>query len=169
MTSVARGFWLSLLLLCLGLLLLWQTLGLGPTARFVPQYVIGPTLLLLLIQLTLDLSPKLQGGVSSFARFQTTRADQLRERTMSVEDRPQPGPLGRDVCWYVLAPALIYILGFTLAAPLYTFVFLRLRAEEPLRRCVPTALLVGIAVFGFFNLVPSAPTGTSQFLAWLMR
>jgi hypothetical protein len=169
MTSVARGFWLSLLLLCLGLLLLWQTLGLGPTARFVPQYVIGPTLLLLLIQLVLDLSPRLQGGISSFARFQTTRADQLRERTTSVEDRPQPGPLGRDVCWYALAPALIYILGFSLAAPTYTFLFLRFRAREPFPRCLLIASFAGVAVLAFFDFVPNVPSGASHFLEWIRR
>ncbi len=63
------------------------------------------------------------------------------------------------MAWFSAAPLLIYLLGFTLAAPLYTIAFLRFRASETWI----TSIAVGIGISLLVALLLTIAAGKSTF------
>lgn len=158
MTAALKRAWLSLLFLAVALLLFIMTFSLNPTARLVPMAVAVPTAAILLLQACLDLFPALSGTMARYSRLSLRNVEALRARGIAMSPR-EPGTLGAVMAWFSAAPLLISLLGFTLAAPLYTIAFLRFRASETWI----TSIAVGIGISLVVALLLTLAAGKSTF------
>ncbi len=143
------------LVIAIGMLL--QLHGMGKVSRIVPLLVLGPTIALLGLQLTMDLvrplrirdrgwMPRGSGRTAEPAEAQRDPADGNADR---VRD-PSPARL----LWVLALPVMVFLLGFTVAIPLHAFVQLRVLSRERWRpSLVMPAALLGIFLL-FTRLLP---------------
>jgi hypothetical protein len=168
-------FTLALLLFVVAMLA--ATPRLGRVARFVPLLVIAPTLALLIAQLALDLVPRFRGIQRNMERtrwlplpergMQGSREEECKQaapregesRPAAVRESRAGGRLG----WTLLLPVTIYLLGFSAAIPLHTFVYLRWFSGERWR----LSLAIPAGLYGlFFILARFVPT-VSLWPGWI--
>lgn len=153
-------------------MLLWSTMGLGHTARLIPEKVIIPTLFLLSIQFVFDLVPRLSEKFAALTQLRLPRVEQLsaEAREKSIEEALGSGHTRRmlsNVLWFCSVPVLIYLLGLTIAAPLYTLIYLRGRCGERWRTSVLLAAAMGGLVLGVFGLILGVTFDEGYIWKWL--
>ncbi len=115
--SEKAGF--TLLLFAFVALLLYLTLELGRVARFVPLNVVILTMGLLLLQLLLDLVPRLTRRYGRLEQMKPHRIEWVREkiRTSFIADPGVPAqepPAAKlsIFAWLMMMLSLVYLLGF---------------------------------------------------------
>jgi hypothetical protein len=151
---------------------LYLTLDLGSVARMVPLQVAIPTLAVITIQLVLDLVPVLAQKFSPFEKIRFAGTEALQNKTLA----DGPGSVTRtllsrrELCaffWIFLMLLYIYVFGILLAVPLYTFLYLTIRAKERwLLSIVMAATLSGL-VYGVFVLLLDASLYRGHLWDWL--
>jgi len=169
--SRARTGFTVLLFSLTGLLFI-QTMGLGRVARLVPLKVLVPTLVLLALQLALDLFPALGRRFSPFERVRFVKADHYRDQAKPSSTAPDPGRAfpgteGRLFLWLLLFPVLIYFSGFPTAAPLYLFLFLKVRSGESLVLSAASAAVMWGFLLGVFTFLLDVPLHRGLLWRWL--
>lgn len=156
--SEKAGF--TLLLFAFVALLLYLTLELGRVARFVPLNVVILTMGLLLLQLLLDLLPRLTRRYGRLEQIKPHRSEWVREkiRTSFTADpvvpaeEPQATQLSIFV-WLLMMVSLVYFLGFLIAIPLYMLLYLRGRSGEGWPLSLAMAGAMWSLPYGLFHLV----------------
>ena len=124
----------ALITLLLGILLL-LTVPLGEQARLVPLAVVVPTLLLAGVQL-----------------LREWRAPQHHSIVSPETDSSACQEL-YAVGWVLAAPLLITLFGLQLGAPLYLFLFLKIRGRESLRFALIAALALVTGIHALSMIV----------------
>lgn len=152
MISFSQRALFTLWLFAFAAVILYFTCGLGRVARMVPFAVVMPTLLLLSFQLLMDMLPGLAKTYSRWEQKDLFQVEALREKvSQQAEDgeaEMQQHNRERQAFFWLLAMlALIYFLGFLVALPLYTLLYLQRRSEGWLRSVV-IALGIACLVYG---------------------
>jgi hypothetical protein len=150
----------TLLLVMVVALALYLSVDLSPVARMVPLTVLIPTLGLLLIQLALDLSPRLARG---WARLALTDVRGIEPAKQGPQESAQVSSgstaawadsrrgQGKAILSVLTVLASVYLCGFLIAVPVNTLVYLRVSAKESWVFSIGSALaMVGVfyCVFG---------------------
>jgi hypothetical protein len=130
----------------------YLTFDLGRVARMVPFAVVVPTLLLLLVQLMLDMLPRLSQAYSRLENKDLFSVEGLRKKISqsveAVEDQTLERYKEREAfLWLLALLLLIYLLGFLVALPLYTLLYLKKRTEKWLMAVSMAAGIAGL-VYG---------------------
>ena len=145
----------TLLLLSFVLILFILTLDLGRVARLVPLKVVVPTLVFLVVQLVLELVPKLAQKFNRFEKIRFIESEQLRERTrissaVSVMGKSRANRELRMFAWILSLPVFIYFFGLLIAIPMFMVFYLRWRSGERwLFSILMTAGMSGLLYGGF--------------------
>ena len=142
----------------------YLTLGLGPTARRVPEVIVVPTLGLLAIQLVLDLRSlgwrragveiSLNKGVDLPAKHHGASP---REAEVRRGPEPKRHPEILMLAWLLLLPVLIVGFGELVAMPAYTLVYLRVRARQSWLFSLGMAAVMGGVAFLVIRVLLSVP------------
>ena len=133
---------------------LWQSRTFGPRAGLFPWAVGAPGLLLGLVQLTRDLSGR-------------------RETRQTDEPGPEvPAEVARrrsiEVCVWIAAFWVgIWLLGFSLATPVMTLLYLKISARERWLISVLLSVFGFAFVYGLFERALGVPFPPGQILVWL--
>jgi TctA family transporter len=133
---------------------LWQSRTFGPRAGLFPWAVGAPGLLLGLVQLTRDLSGR-------------------RETRQTDEPGPEvPAEVARrrsiEVCVWIAAFWVgIWLLGFSLATPVMTLLYLKISARERWPISVLLSVFGFAFVYGLFERALGVPFPPGQILVWL--
>jgi tripartite tricarboxylate transporter TctB family protein len=147
MTRFGEGARFTLLLTAFVLFVLISSAGLGPVTRLGPVVVAVPTLAIILFQL-------------------------FRDRRSEHPPGGQPPSAGRErsgLLWIVLLLAMLLPLGFLVAMPVYTLLFLRVRGRESWPRSLIIAGAVGAAVYGLSVLTSKPELIEAPLWNWLVR
>jgi hypothetical protein len=134
---------------------LWASRDFGPRAGLFPWVVGGPTLALAIVQLARDLT-----GRRSAGRIDLVPAAEL----------PRPVVVRRTaaICaWIAGFYAAIWLLGFSLATLLTTFLYLRLGARERWPIGVGLSLAAFAFVYGLFEWGLRVPFPPGRLFDWL--
>ncbi len=165
---------LTLLLFAFAALVLYLTLELSRVARLVPLSVAIPTVGLLLLQLLLDLVPGLSRRYGGFKHMKLYRIEWVREkiRTSFIADPGVPAqePQAAKVsmfAWLIMMLSLVYLLGFLIAMPLYTLLYLRRRSGEGWLLSLAVAGATWSLPYGVFHLALRTRLHEGQLWAWL--
>ncbi len=164
---VRAAFTLSLL--CFVAVLFLNTLRLGSVARFVPLIVLIPTLALLVLQLALDLRPDLEQKFSRFERIRFQKSEKLQKETLGRARRSASGvphPAWAFLWMWLMLP-LVYLLGFLVAVPLYTFLYLKGHAVKGWIPSIAIALALWALIYGIFGLLLNTQLYQGQIRGWL--
>ena len=136
---------------------LWQSRSFGVRAGLFPWAVCGPGLLLGLVQLTRDLSGRRESPAPD------AHGDAAPEVPPDVATRRRVA-----ICaWIAGFWVAIWLVGFSLATLLMTFLYLRVSARE---RWLTAALLTAFAfavVYGLFEKALGVPFPSGQVFVWL--
>lgn len=109
-----------------------NTFALNPLARMVPLAVVIPTWILALAQVRLDLRETGQNVTNEKTLFGAS--DEYRRKvsrhssTGETLNRMQRSSIG--AAWVLMMFGLVYLFGLLPAAPLYTFIYVRLRGKR---------------------------------------
>jgi hypothetical protein len=157
-------------------LLLPETLGLGPAVRLVPLAVLIPTFALLVFQALVDLVPALESALGRLEADLLPRPPDVRANPPPREDqdaspaaeaasarRREAWVLG----WLALLVGLIHLLGFAIALPLHTWLYLRWRAGEGWGFATTVAASLGAALYAAAGQVGGASFHTGRLWTWL--
>ena len=165
---------LTLLLFAFAALVLYLTLELSRVARLVPLSVAIPTVGFLLLQLLLDLVPRLTRRFDSFELMRLYRTDWVREkiRTSFIADPGVPAQESQTAklsifAWLMMMLSLVYLLGFLIAMPLYTLLYLRRRSGEGWLLSLAVAGATWSFPYGVFHLALRTRLHEGQLWAWL--
>jgi TctA family transporter len=151
----------SLALILIFVAALWQSRKFSFTAGLFPWVLGFPVLAFAAVQFVLDLTGR--GGGEEAPRGTETDVEMRLPR--GVVNRRTASVFGWIIGWFVV----IWLLGFTLGAPLCTFLQLKVGEREswPL-----TLLLTGAAwafIYGVFKLLLHVPFPAGQFFLWLKQ
>ena len=143
---------LTFILFAFAGIIFYLTFGLGSVARMVPFAVVIPTLLLLLFQLMMDMLPRLAQKYSRLENKDLFHVEGLRKKIREPVEDVEVEALQRNrerkaFLWLLVMLILIYLLGFLIALPLYTLVYLKRRSEKWLI-AVLVAVGIGCLVYG---------------------
>lgn len=151
--------WFTLILTAFVGLMLYLTINLSPVARLVPLAVAIPTMGLLIFQLAIDLAPGLEQRYRRFEKVDLLNVEHIRE-TISSHNQPQSANAADDVSggrrelsafsWSLLLLALVGLVGFLVALPVYTLLYLRWRSGESWRLSLAVAAGMGGLLYGVF-------------------
>ncbi|HEY0584450.1 MAG TPA: hypothetical protein VGE94_19865 [Chloroflexota bacterium] len=155
------SFWITLLLILGMVAAIWGAAGFRAEARAFPVGVATLTLVVLVIVLLGEFFPKVAG------LFEISLEDVAGSEARAAEDmddeRPAERVLVRDVPWAIIGlvfgslivfAVCVLLIGFTIAAPIYVLLFLR---------------LYGGAGWGGSAFLAAAVTGIMIGLSTLMR
>ena len=160
MIPCKRPWIFTILLITLGVVIFFLTFDCGRVARLIPEKVIIPTMALLMLQLVQDFIPALEKRWGAFEKLRWPEAEKLRDRARTRSekslDAPQIRRQGPVLLWILSLPVLIYAVGFLVAVPIYTFVYLRLRAKKTWLAVAMAAGCWGF-LYGLFVLALRAP------------
>jgi len=155
-------------------LLLYLTLELGRVARLVPLSVVIPTLGLLLLQLLLDLVPRLTRRCDSFELTRLYRTEWVREKVRtSFTSNPEVPPKESQTtelsmfAWLMMMLVLVCLLGFLIAVPLYTLLYLRGRSGEGWTLSLSVAGAMWSLPYAVFHLALNTRLYEGQLWGWL--
>jgi len=160
----------SSLCLFVGILFL-TTLDLAPTSRLIPLRVVVPTLALILFQLLLDAFPTL---AHAYEQREKTEVFTLKRLGLG-SDPPapdQPPGIPHRRMWSAFSCGLsllvlVYFLGFPAGTPIFTALYLRVRARETWRRSLILTAAVWILVYGVFATALGARLHDGRLWTWL--
>lgn len=132
-SRVKTGF--TLLLLAFVTTLFVLTLDLGRVAHLVPLKVVIPTLVFLVVQLVLELSPGLARKFNKFEKIRFVKSEQLQEKkrissTVSVTENSRAKRELRMFAWILSLVVFIYFFGLLIAIPMFMLFYLRWRSGE---------------------------------------
>ena len=162
----------TLLLFAFVTYLLYLTLDLGSVARLVPLQVAVPTLAFLTIQLVLDLAPVLAQKFSPFEKIRFVGTQALQDQTLA----DAPGAVTRTLIdrrglcaffWILLMLFFIYVFGFLLAIPLYTFLYLTIRGKQRWLLSIAMAATLWGLVYGVFAVLLNSSLHRGHLWSWL--
>lgn len=164
----------TFLLLAFVAVVFFLTLGLGRIARLVPLVVAVPTLGLLAIQSILDVMPRLAGKSGAFDKKDVFGVRPLLEKRQVRVDREPAGTRRRSrelttVLWLSLMFALIYLCGFVVALPTYTFLYLKRRSGAGWRTSAAVAAGMVALLYGVFVFVLPVRMYEGLLWNWLAR
>lgn len=153
--------------------LLWYlTLGLGPVARLVPEWVVVPLLLLLLIQTLLDSPPGIGERGDRRGLIRWLRIEQLLTKAGSRSGR---GPNAHWTFrrewgafrWILLVPVSVYAFGFLIAVPGSVLFYMKRAEGAGWRESAILAAILGLLIHGVFTLLPGIRPYPGQLVNWL--
>ena len=155
---------------------LYSSLDLSRTARLVPITVVVPTLVFLLIQLVLDLSPRLARmwsriELNTFLTGQAYRVSaqtggEMAATVAAAFDQRHRHP-HKIILWVVTMLALVYLSGLVVALPLYTLLFTKIRSRERWPVSLAMAAGVWVLTYGVFAVALGTPLRGGQIWVWL--
>ena len=140
---------------------LWQSRKFSFTAGLFPWVLGFPVLAFAAVQFILDLTGRADGKEATHG----TEADVETKLPEEVINRRTAGIFGWTFGWFVA----IWLFGFTIGAPLSTFIQLKIGERE---RWSLTLLLTGISwafIYGVFKLFLHVPFPTGQLFLWLKQ
>ena len=159
----------TLFLLAFVGLLFYSTMGLDHVARLVPMRVVIPTFAMLAVQLLLDLNPSLAQWISSSEKTDLLGVTRLRGRA-GGEMASAAGGRNREerraLLWVLLLLVFIYLLGFPIAVPLYTLLYLKKRAEEGWVLSLGITVTLSSLVYAVFALVLPTRLYSGELWIW---
>jgi hypothetical protein len=152
-----RSWFTAGLLLLVGILLV-QSQALTPASRLAPVWVLVPTAVLLLLQLLVDVRPRLgerlrilQGAMLVPAAHSLSAGAEPTHVSLPTRDRRSREL--RVVVWIAWLIALMYLVGFLLATALFLLPYLRMESRIGwVRSAVLTAAAAG-AIYVAFGVV----------------
>ena len=136
----------------------------------VPLAVLVPTLALLTCELVLDLAPDFVRRHSSIEHKDVFGIERVRARVQK-EDTNSEGSRRRKeldvIAWLLLMLVVIYVFGLLAALPLFSFLYLKVRAKESwvLSMCVAGAMLGFL--YGVFVAALNIPMYDGRLWSWL--
>jgi hypothetical protein len=138
------------------MLLLVRTLALSPGSRLAPLWVVIPTLALLLVQLALDLVPRITLRVPALqadSLFGASAHLDAWRRTRSGETRPEVRRRRalRIALWIGGLVVLVRVAGFLPAVPLFLAPYLHVEAGMGWPRSVGVAALTTAVIYLIFG------------------
>jgi hypothetical protein len=139
----------TLVLLAFALLILVLTLMLGPTARLVPLRIAMPTV-----------------GLLVFQALRDVRREATADAT-ETQARPDDTSELAVLLWVLALPALVYLGGLVIAAPIYAFVYLRWRSRLSNVRAAGVAIVAWGLAYGVFELLMVAGAYEGRVWVWL--
>ncbi len=166
----------TLVLLGFVTLIFFMTLGLGPVARLVPLRVAIVTLALIVVQLVLDILPRHAERIYVTEQPHPSEARQIRGvvespiRSNSHQSTGRLPTLKRELgvfLWMLMLPAAIYLFGFLVAVPLYTFFFLKVRSRKAYPLSIMAAAGLFCLLYGIFDILLGIPLEIGLFWRWL--
>jgi hypothetical protein len=119
--------------------------GWGPKSALFPLVIGIPTLVLALVQVAIDVGGRRAAKVRSADAEPELPPDVLRHRTMVIL---------LTIVGFVVAT---WLLGFTIAVPLVTLLYLKVGAGEPWRISLILTVVAGISFYLLFVLGLSIP------------
>lgn len=158
---------LSALFLALALILFADSMTLGPTARLVPMAVAIPAIVLLALQLFFDLFPRWSKTVDHYLRLRLHGVDRLKAESGLSKSRSKQG-LASVLAWFAAAPALIYLLGFMPATPVYTIAFLRFYAQQRWAKSIAIGVAISAVVTLPLVFAVREPIGDGWLIEWIV-
>ena len=166
------GTLFTILLVIFAALLWYLTLGLGPVARLVPEWVVVPLLVLLLIQTLLEHSVGIGEGRDARGPIRWLRIEQLLAKTGSGSDRETNASWTfrdewRAFRWILLVPVSVYVFGFLIAVPGSVLFYMRRVEGAGWRESVLLAVVLGLLIHGAFTLLPGIRPHSGQLVNWL--
>jgi hypothetical protein len=137
----------------------------------VPFAVVVPTLLLLLFQLTMDILPGLAQKYSRLESKDLFNVEGLRKKVSQPVEDGKGEALERHkelqaFFWLSAMLILVYLLGFLIALPLYTLLYLKTHAEK-WGIALLVAVGVGCLVYGVSMLDLGTGLGGGILWKWL--
>ena len=143
-----EGKVITFVLLVLAMILLWQTLGLGPVARLAAGKVASLAVVLLLVQAVLD----------------------FRQRAIAVPTELLSGYREwKGFFWVLLLPALISLAGFIVAVPLFTALYMKIRSAESWLKAGLLTVAMWVLIYGGLNRVLGISLYAGCFEGWLLK
>jgi hypothetical protein len=142
---------LTLALLALAGVMFYATAGLSPVARLVPLTVLVATAALLLAELVLDFFPEFVRRHSALETKDVFGIEGMRpEAGKSIAHSiPSAGREEVNLCiWLFGLLVLIFLLGLSIALPLFTLLYLRERSGEGWRLSITVAIGMFALLFG---------------------
>jgi hypothetical protein len=140
-----------------------QSLALAPASRLAPLWALLPTGALLLVQLLLDVSPRVRERLHAF----TGTGENLPGQHVSGgETKAVPGATHsgsrrtrelRVVSWLAWLIALMYLVGFVLSTALFLLPYLLTESELGWGRSVVLTALATAVTYLVFGLVARVP------------
>lgn len=172
MISTGGNTKFTLLLFAFVTYFFFLTLELSRVARVVPLQVVIPTLALLFVQLAIDLVPILAQKFSPFEKVRFFKSEALRDKTLVGTPGSVTSTLAayrelRAFFWILLMLLFIYVLGLLFAVPLYTFLYLTIRAKERRLFSIMMAATLWGLVYGVFTLLLHASLYRGHLWRWL--
>lgn len=163
----------TLLLIAFVSVILSLTFGLGRVGRLVPLTVAIPALGLLAFQLMLDLWPQVAKNYSRLEKKDLFRVEPLREKSRAntssegaAERMIRRGRESIAFLWLALIFLLIYLFGFLIALPAFTFLYLKVRSGEGWIMSVLRAAGMCVLVYGVFMLALDIRLHEGQVWHW---
>lgn len=132
---------------------LWQSRNFGYRAGLFPWAIGPPVLILAIAQFVLELTGKTKITVGGEAASELPR-DVVLRRTRSI------------VGWIVGVMIAIWLIGFSLAVPLTTLLYLRFTGREKWPITIVFALVSWAFFFGLFEYAISIPFPRGQLFEW---
>lgn len=137
----------SLFILVISILALYQSMDFGFRAGLFPRVVIYPVLVLIIVQFIRELMGK--GGGSSME----DSLENVEPRLPDVVNRRTATIFG----WIVGLFIAIWLLGFSVAVPIYTFLHLKIGAQEGWLISIIMTVVSWSIVYGLFDYILHVP------------
>lgn len=122
---------------------LFLSQGYPEKARLFPQIVLIPTLILCMLQLILDLSPKArrwyEGHIESDLFKEAKKRSKKGSSSKKEESRINPKRELTGFSWLISLMVLIYLLGFKIAIPIFALIFFWVHSINWVKTLIITA------------------------------
>lgn len=167
MTRWTGGSAFSIFLLGVAAFFLIQSLSLNPIPRLVPLFIAVPTLALIAVQVSLDL----RGNERPGTRVETTvfsASDVYREKALSrIDTLRQTGRKHIGLMWLAIMFGLIYLLGLLPSAPVYSFLYLKVRGRT--NWSLSAGIAAGIWLLSYVLLVLLSNSAPYRGKIWIWQ
>ncbi|HWP59320.1 MAG TPA: tripartite tricarboxylate transporter permease [Candidatus Acidoferrales bacterium] len=134
---------------------LWESRNFGFRAGLFPWVIGTPVLLLSIVQFARDILGKTKRTGLESTMDQELPKEIARRRTAAI------------VGWIVAFFLAIWLLGFSLAAPVMTLLYLRVAGRESWPSTIASTVLAGALVYGFFERALHIPFPEGEIFLWL--
>lgn len=163
-----RAFTLALILTVLWVIVRTVTADWGTRTKLMPIVVGVPTLLMLLLLLAIQVSPRVAELADRLAADDVLgmgeRVDEMQAKTSEGTEEEAAASMfdsKMDVVtmcfWVLLLFGLVLVIGFTLGIPAYLLAYYRLRADLSWIRAIGLTALIWVFVVVIFIFVLNAP------------
>lgn len=140
---------------------IFVAMGYNHRARIAPLVIAIPGLLVTLILLALELKKQAK-LVSNPALAASGQAGEAVSAQVAGQENPGPGRkfLGAELnpfFWLTALLAMLFVVGFAVAIPVYLFLFLRVRSQEKTLFSVIFSLVAWAGLYVFFDRLLHIP------------